>query len=381
MLWRICNFQCKNAIAIVLMFLSLSLAYDPVIGAVVKKHAHPQPKIDPVKALILMKDVNRYHSSEDLSAACRRSNFQGLAYALSLNESWLKTEKREFETSDEFSQRAEKLTSLIGGDQILVCQPLNDNEDAPFEYKADIQKFSGAVHSAQNIWRDRKQLGRFKTRTRMGIPFTISASSVMEFDADFEINANRRGCLNSEKYNVIRNYEVSVPRSDAPYLKATGYLVYIGRLTSPYVETSSSHDTASLDDPFEVVRNGITLHLAVDRLIVADGHGKEWWNCNPLEGPGALPPQPIGDPTLWLTPSDFSRYSPNALANGDLEFVLSVSRYGTVTGCNLSTSSGDASLDRLVCLSVQIRAKFIPAIDRLGEDVEGTYKMTVNPRQ
>jgi hypothetical protein len=181
----------------------------------------------------------------------------------------------------------------MGENQIIICQPLNENEDAPFQYKADIESFEGSLSPSQNVWRDVKDLGRFKTKTRMGIPFTVSASSELSFDASFEIKSNRRGCLTQEKYGSGRNYRVAIPRTDAPYLKATGYLVYIARLRAPYVSTNSSHSTASLDDLYEIVSEGITVHAAVERLVVVDGSGKEWWNCNPLDGPGASAPQPV----------------------------------------------------------------------------------------
>lgn len=367
-----------KAIVMAVTIAIAAIAVSPAISAARKAAPKAQPKIDPIKALVLMQAANRYHDGEDLAVACRRTNFKGLSYALTMNSSWLNSAKREFETSEEYADRSGKVATLMGGSQIIICQPLNQNEDAPFDYKADIEHFAGTLSPNQNVWRDVKQLGRFRTKTRMGIPFNVSASSEMSFDAAFEIKSDRRGCLASEKYVSTRSYSVAVPRADAPYLKATGYLVYIARLSAPYVGTDSSHDTASLDDPYEVVRNGITVHATVERLAVVDGHGKEWWDCDPLKGPGALPPQPVGDSSEWVRPSDYSSYSWRSAAKGDVGIELKVSRFGSVSSCSITNSSGNADLDRTTCTYAQIRGKFTPATDQVGEEVDGTYNMTVH---
>lgn len=355
-----------------------ALVASSVAEAAPKRHAKPQPKIDPVRALVVLQDANRYDEGENLAAACRRTNFEGLAYALSLNESWLNNQKAEFETSDEYAQRSGKLADALGGVPIIICQPLNDNEDAPFSYKADSEQFEGRLSTNQNVWRDVKQLGRFKTKTMMGVPFIVSASSEMNFDASLEIKSDRRGCLKTEQYGSGHTYTLAVPRADAPYVKASGYLVYVARLKAPYVSTESDHDTASLDDPYEVITNGITTHVAVDRLIVVDGHGKEWWNCDPKKGPGALPPQPTTDPVSWVVPSDYGSYSFRPAAKGDVGIRLNVSHYSYVTDCIITVSSGNDELDRVTCTYARMRAKFSPATDQFGEPVDGTYDMKVH---
>jgi hypothetical protein len=68
-------------------------------GAPRKTPPKPQPKIDPIEALVLMQEANRHREGENLAEACAKTNFKGLSYALTLNSDWLTREKGEFETS------------------------------------------------------------------------------------------------------------------------------------------------------------------------------------------------------------------------------------------------------------------------------------------
>ena len=78
--------------------------------------------------------------------------------------------KGEFETNAEYAERTGKIESALNpADPVIICQPLDDNEDAPFEYNANRQVFKGSFRPHQNVWRDVKRLKSYVSRTRMSL--------------------------------------------------------------------------------------------------------------------------------------------------------------------------------------------------------------------
>ncbi len=80
----------------------------------------------------------------------------------------------EAEIEAEFATRRRKLEDVLNGEtQLVVCQPLDDSEDAPFRYDPEREVFTGTFLSHRNVWRDVKRTGSYVSRTRMGVRATV----------------------------------------------------------------------------------------------------------------------------------------------------------------------------------------------------------------
>lgn len=83
--------------------------------------------------------------------------------------------------------------------------------------------------------------------------------------------------------------------------------------------------------------------------------------------------QPITNPGLWLTLNDFTSFLrdyPQTL----FAFEMEVGVDGRVSECTITTSSGSTEVDRLACILLRRRAKFVPAHDADGKPVASPYK-------
>lgn len=92
---------------------------------------------------------------------------------------------------------------------------------------------------------------------------------------------------------------------------------------------------------------------------------------------GRTPPRPVGDPGSWISVDD---YPPEALreeVQGTASFVLSVDKSGGVMDCYIGQSSGSSVLDAATCRLLRQRGRFLPAKDKYGQPVEGTYSSRV----
>jgi hypothetical protein len=238
---------------------------------------------DPVENLGAAIVLNRLDTYSDLYHACRGSNFKAMAWALKGVESRISPPKGEFEKDLEFSDRKRKLEDAINqGHPLVVCQPLDDNEDAPFEYDADNEQFKGSFKTHQNVWRDVRRTGKYVSRTRMGVRATVTSSIDVEYDVDMD-NAFRHisnDCLKSDFLTL--NYEVPISRADAPALKSTGYLAFVGHLAFPFIEWSDSPGSPTLDDPEDVYERDMTVHFAPDQVAIVGPAGVRW-SC-PIKG-------------------------------------------------------------------------------------------------
>ena len=94
-------------------------------------------------------------------------------------------------------------------------------------------------------------------------------------------------------------------------------------------------------------------------------------------GSGEPGPVPTEIPDKWF---DASSYPPRALREergGRTAFSVDVDRYGYVTGCTITESSGSEYLDTATCRNVSQNARFYPARDSSDESVEGNWSYAI----
>lgn len=242
------------------------------------------PKPDPVRLLIGAIAMNSVGSGEDLQAACARSDFKTLAWALEGVRSKVAIAKGEYETQAEFDARRGKLEEALNGQgDIVVCQPLDNNEDAPFTYDPEREVFAGSFDAHQNVWRDVKRTGSYVSRTRMGVRATVKSSVEIEYNVDLSstLGARTPACL---KGNYTFAYEVPVPRGEAPLLKARGYLVFRGRLVAPFIASDDSPGEPTLDNPHDVFERDLTVHFSARSAAIVGPGGFRPWTCEIAPG-------------------------------------------------------------------------------------------------
>lgn len=340
---------------------------------------------DPVANLAAAVVVNRADMYPDLYHACRGSNFKALAWGLRGVEATLSRPKGEFETDAEFAERKLKLELLVNQKhQLVVCQPLDDNEDAPFEYDADNEKFEGSFRAHQNIWRDVKRTGKYVSHTRMGIRATVTSSIDVEYDLDMgdSLDHLASDCMRGSLSEA--HYEVPVPRTDAPSLKSNGYLALVGHLVFPFIESGDSAGSPTLDDPEDVYERDITVHFVPEEIAIVapDGVRLKCAGVAPPPPPPA-PQHPGGatpiDPLYTLISSD--DYPTSAFVKGEqgqVHYKLTIASTGVVTDCTIVQSSGSTALDEATCRIIKQRAKFFPAKDANGTPIADTYDSSLS---
>ena len=88
-------------------------------------------------------------------------------------------------------------------------------------------------------------------------------------------------------------------------------------------------------------------------------------------------PTPRNAPGNWVLVDD---YPISAIRNGEqgiTGFRLKVDAQGQVVACEITASSGSATLDKATCDLVARRAQFSPALDASGQPVAGGYSNRV----
>ncbi|HNW18587.1 MAG TPA: energy transducer TonB [Sphingorhabdus lacus] len=85
------------------------------------------------------------------------------------------------------------------------------------------------------------------------------------------------------------------------------------------------------------------------------------------------PPIPKGNPGFWASTVDYPSLALREEREGTAAFRVTVGKDGSVTGCEITTSSGHSDLDEVTCANVTKRAKFHPAQDKKGKITTGTY--------
>ena len=341
---------------------------------------HAAPKLSPTAVLVGNVMLNSVAPGADLYQACKKSSFKTLSWAFYQLRSSLSPEKGEYETSGEYEARVQRLTSAINGSgEIIVCQPLNDNEDAPFAYDADSGVFKGSFRNQFNVWRDIKRTGTYVSKTRMGARATVQASVDVEYNlalANSWRSANT-SCLTTNYSGS--SYTVPVARDQAPLLKLSGYLVFRGHVVPPFVEGADTAGSPTLDDPHDVYERSITLHFEPTAVTVVGAGGLKPFDCSVrhLDSPTSGQPIAKGGAADWVNSDD---YPPSALRSGEEGTTgvrLTVDADGRVTDCSITSSSGFPDLDQTACRLLPRRARFTPVKDAAGNAVASTYATAV----
>ena len=82
---------------------------------------------------------------------------------------------------------------------------------------------------------------------------------------------------------------------------------------------------------------------------------------------------PTGNPSLWMTEDDYPSEARRNDEQGTTAFRLTVGPDGAATACNITSSSGYASLDDAACRLLLQRARFTPALDKKGRATTGSW--------
>ncbi len=84
-----------------------------------------------------------------------------------------------------------------------------------------------------------------------------------------------------------------------------------------------------------------------------------------------------GTKAVWrsgtIRDRDYPREASRAEVGGEVETRFTIEASGRVTGCRVTRSSGDASLDRTTCALIEERFRFKPATNAAGEPVASQY--------
>ena len=90
------------------------------------------------------------------------------------------------------------------------------------------------------------------------------------------------------------------------------------------------------------------------------------------------PAIPANYPGTWATTNDYPVRALHNMEQGATGFSLTVDPRGRVASCLVTESSGSLDLDEATCRLVADRARFVPATDRKGRAVEGSYTSRVH---
>lgn len=91
-------------------------------------------------------------------------------------------------------------------------------------------------------------------------------------------------------------------------------------------------------------------------------------------------PVPRNGPIGWITNDDYSTSDLRRGNEGTARYRLVVGSDGQVDACEITSSTGHASLDRTTCRLIERRARFNAATNSSGERVVGTYSGVVTWR-
>jgi len=86
---------------------------------------------------------------------------------------------------------------------------------------------------------------------------------------------------------------------------------------------------------------------------------------------------PRNGPAGWITTDDYARSDLIREREGTADYRLVVGSDGRVDACEITRSSGHATLDRNTCRLIERRARFDPATNSRGDRVVGTYSGSV----
>jgi len=84
-----------------------------------------------------------------------------------------------------------------------------------------------------------------------------------------------------------------------------------------------------------------------------------------------------GTKAVWrsgaIRDRDYPRDASRAKAGGEVEVRFTIEASGRASGCRVTRSSGDASLDQTTCRLIEDRFRFKPATNAAGENVSSQY--------
>ncbi|MGB3795056.1 MAG: TonB family protein [Alteraurantiacibacter sp.] len=86
---------------------------------------------------------------------------------------------------------------------------------------------------------------------------------------------------------------------------------------------------------------------------------------------------PANGPAGWITTNDYARSDLVREREGTAGYRLVIGSNGRVDACEITRSSGHATLDRNTCRLLERRARFNPATNNQGNSTVGTYTGTV----
>lgn len=260
--------------ALMLSFLGAE-AIEAATKRAVRRAAPAKPSSTSVLATQLV--LNSYRPEVDLGTACNVASFKNLAIAMNMNRSLLTREKGEFMTSDQYGELVSKRAAFMEAKPIIFCESLDDNEDVPFKYNADSGVFDGSTTPSHNVWRDVKQLGTYRSKTRMGATATVKASVEFEYNVDMSLPETVAPCLEG---SYVHTFRVPASIADAPALKRNGRVVFIVKLERPYISEETSPGEPTLDDPYDVTTQTLTIYARLQKMFIIGPSGKEVWSCN-----------------------------------------------------------------------------------------------------
>lgn len=93
----------------------------------------------------------------------------------------------------------------------------------------------------------------------------------------------------------------------------------------------------------------------------------------PPPPPKRANPVPRGNPGRWVSNDDYPSRAIREEAQGTVRFTLTVGPDGRATDCQVTSSSGNASLDETACRLLRQRARFDPKLDGDGNPTTGTW--------
>jgi hypothetical protein len=233
----------------------------------------------PSNASVLVNQLvfNTYRPNVNLGEACKLASFKNLAIAMNMNRSLLTHEKGEFMTSESYGDLVSKVAAVMEAKPIIFCESLNDNEDVSFKYDADSAMFEGSTMPSHNVWRDVKQLGTYRSRTRMGVAATVKASVEFEYNIDMSLPEVVAPCLDGR---YIHTFHVPATIADAPAIKRSGRVVFIAKLERPYISEDRTSGEPTIDDPYDVTTQTLKVYAKLQKMIVIGPAGNEVWSCN-----------------------------------------------------------------------------------------------------
>jgi hypothetical protein len=234
-----------------------------------------------------------------LYEACDRADFPALAAALYAARNNIAPDKNEYWTDAEFADLQRHAEDAVNtGGRLVVCQPLDDNKDAPFAYDANREAFDGEFIANQTVWRDYRRSGSYVGQTAMGARTRVHTGLEREYnlrltweypiapEADCREHGLKPGCRIQRgelgEGGCVRNragtynYEVSVPRDKAEALKANGYLVFLGRLKYPFIVGLGLDGSPTITDPRDIDKMELVVDFTPEEIAIVGPAGKQW---------------------------------------------------------------------------------------------------------